>query len=104
MRRLVALSLLLALTGCDSIHIGGAFNPDAQVVSGLVSTVTISTASDGGTIVTVTILTLQRSGSSDFTTTTFCGNHVSQFPLGSQVQVNFTPGSACSTIIVIIVG
>jgi hypothetical protein len=100
----VALSLLLTLTGCDSIQIRAAFNPAVQEVSGLVSTVTISTASDGGAIVTVTILNLQRSGSDDFTTTTFCGNHVSQFPLGSQVQVNFTPGSACSTIIAIIVG
>ena len=51
--------------------IAATFNSGAQVVSGLVSTVTISTVSDGRTIVTVTILTLQRSRPDDFTTTTF---------------------------------
>ena len=104
MRRLFAFTLLLALTGCDSIQVRGAFDPGVQVVSGLVSTITVSTAIDGGTTITVTFLTLQQPGNGTLTTSTFCGNHASQFPLGSLVQVNFTPGSACSTIIVIIVG
>jgi hypothetical protein len=105
MRRYVACFLLssfvwMSLCGCGAVvHVQGALDSGVVSVSGVVSGVQVTAVPNGTVIVTIVILQ-QMMG---FTTTTFCGNVVSQFPMNSFAQVNFRPGQPCSTIVVIVI-
>jgi hypothetical protein len=48
----------------------------------------------------VTVVTFLLSGTA--TTQTFCGNFVSQFPVNTMVRVNFSPGTPCATVQLIV--
>jgi len=37
-------------------------------------------------------------------TLTFCGDQRTRFPMDQVVQVTFTPGSSCGSVIVIVIG
>ena len=67
--------------------------------SGTVSVVQL-TVVDGQT--TVTAVTLVNQGFA--TTTNFCGNVVSQFPIDSFVHINFNSGNTCATVVAITSG
>ena len=99
MKRLLCLLVFgsLLLTGCGTIIVRGALN-DTTSVSGTVSIVNLSVASDGnGASITVTVVTLLQTGTAQ--TLTFCGSQVSQFPMDTFVTARFTPGTTCSTIV-----
>jgi hypothetical protein len=105
MRRLVACFLLSSLVctvlcSCGAVRIQGFLNSDVVTVSGFVSGVQLITVvGSNGTPIEVTVVTLQQI--LGFTTTNFCGNVGAQFPMNSFLQVSFTPGQPCSTIVVI---
>ena len=107
MRRLLACFLLSSLVctilcGCGAVRIQGFLNSDVVAVSGFVSSVQLITvAGPNGTLIEVTVVTLQQT--LGFTTTNFCGNLGAQFPMNSFAQVSFKPGQPCSTIVVIVI-
>jgi len=106
MRRLVACFLLSSLVGsglcgCGAVRIQGVLGPGAETVSGFVSGVQLIMVGSNGTLIEVTVVTLQQT--LGFTTTNFCGNVVPQFPLNSFAQVSFKPGHPCSAIVVIVI-
>ena len=97
---LLASSLLCAsLCGCGAVRIQGALNSGVVSVSGVISGVQVTTIPNG--TMSVTIVTFQHV--LGFTTTTFCGNFFSQFPMNAFAQVNFQPGQFCSTIVIIFI-
>ena len=103
-RCLLACLLLSSLVcggvcGCGVVRIQGVLGAGAEAVSGFVSSVQLISVGSNGTTIEVTVVTLQQT--LGFTTTDFCGNVVTQFPMKSFVQVSFTPGQPCSTIVVI---
>ncbi len=90
------------LSGCGAWRVQGALDAGFETVDGTVSSVQVLTTGANGTGITVTIVTLQQT--LGFTTTSFCGNVSTQFPMHSFVHVNFTPGQPCSTLVVIVIG
>jgi hypothetical protein len=101
MRRLLAV-LLIWLVGCGGVVFQGALGPADTILttSGIVSVVQLSTVINNGTFISVTVVTFLLSGTA--TTQTFCGNFVSQFPVNTIVTVNFSPGTPCSTVQLIV--
>ncbi len=95
MRRIVTLLLLgsvLALQGCGDVFVGGILNP--STATGSVSIVRLTSSGDGTQMTFVTLI--QNSTSQDFN---FCGNVVDRFSVGSNVQVRFSPGTPCDSLI-----
>lgn len=91
-------SLLAQLVGCGALFVGVSSNSDnvSAIIGtvGLVHLTVVSTPT--GTSTTVTIVTLIDHGfARDFA---FCGNQSHLFPGNFNVQVNFIPGSTCSTV------
>jgi hypothetical protein len=103
MYRLLPLAFILALlilcvlvtASCGNVFVRGAINPGTQSVNGTVSIVEFSV--DGG--VSITIITLSSNGMAR--TLNFCGDQRSQFPANSQVQVSFTPGTPCDSVLAV---
>jgi hypothetical protein len=97
-RLLVALVLAgsLSAVSCGDVFVRGAINPGTQSTAGTISIVQFS-ASTGG--VSVTLITL--TGNSAPNTLSFCGDQRSLFPVDKQVQINFTPGQACATVLTV---
>ena len=94
----IALALLLiCLTGCSGFYFQNlpATGSSVTTFTGLVSVVHLSSVSNNGTFISVTIVTFLQSGNSS--TFTFCGNFVNQFPVNTMVRVNFNPGNPCAT-------
>ncbi len=90
--------LLAPLLGCGALFVGIGFNSDnVSTTIGTVSLVHLTvTSTPSGTSTTVTIVTLIDHGfARDFA---FCGNQGHLFPGNFTVQVNFIPGSICSTV------
>lgn len=95
----LALACLLTTVSCGDIFVRGAITPGTQSTSGMVSIVQFS--ADSGAGVSVTIITLI--GNSVPNTLSFCGDQRTLFPLDNQVQINFTPGQACATVLTVTV-
>ena len=76
---------------------GGAINPGTQSAAGTVTIVQFSAS--GGTGVSLTIITL--TGNSTANTLNFCGDQRTLFPVDKQVQINFTPGQPCATVLTV---
>jgi hypothetical protein len=97
---IVVLVLLCPFVGCgSSFLVAGAIHPSNVIVStGTVSFVALSVVSgSNGTFVNVTGVTLLvPMGSSSLT---FCGDQRSNFPMNSVVQVSFTDGQNCSSLV-----
>jgi hypothetical protein len=92
--------LLGSVCGCGSkFFVRGALN--SSTISGTVSIVQLTTVVDGGSSVTVTLVTFLQSGTSS--TMNFCGDQRMQFPVDQFVQANFTPGTPCASVIEIVV-
>jgi hypothetical protein len=98
-RLLVALVLAgaLAAVSCGDVFVRGAINPGTQSTTGTISIVQFSASTGGG--VSVTIITL--TGNSVPNTLSFCGDQRSLFPVDKQVQINFTPGQTCATVLTV---
>lgn len=98
MERLLSLvlSLLLFVTGCGNVFVRGAIET-GSTIQGSVSTVQIERE---GTI-QVTFVTLLQNGTSS--AIGFCGDQTALFPLDQTVRVNFNPGQACATVIVVVI-
>jgi hypothetical protein len=97
---LLAVFLAASSIGCGGTFvIRGALNPGT--ISGTISIVQLTTVLDGGTLITVTLVTFLHAGSSS--TMNFCGDQRSQFPLDRFVDATFTPGPACATVIQIVI-
>ena len=88
---------LLTTVSCGDIFVRGAINPGAQSAAGTVSIVQFSASSGNG--VSVTIITL--TGNSMANTLSFCGDQRMLFPVDKQVQINFTPGQPCATVLTV---
>jgi hypothetical protein len=90
---------LSQLLGCGSTtFVGGAIHPSNVIVTnGTVSFVALSVVSgDNGTFVNVTGVTLlEPLGTSSLT---FCGDQRPSFIMNTTVQVSFTSGQSCSTL------
>ncbi len=97
---IVVLLLACQFLGCgSSFLVAGAIHPSNVVVStGTVSFVALSVVSgSNGTFVNVTGVTLLvPMGSSSLM---FCGDQRPSFPMNSMVQVSFTEGQNCSSLV-----
>jgi hypothetical protein len=103
MKRLLPLtlvgSLLLSVIGCGAVFIGGAIQP-ATTIQGSVTNLQLGNmVNEAGGSVLVTFVTFFQSGTSS--TLAFCNNQTNRLPLNQTVNVNFTPGQPCATIIVV---
>jgi len=106
MRHLVACFLLSSLVGsvlcgCGTVRIQGVLDPGVETVIGSVSGAQLIMVGSNGTLIEVTVVTLEQT--LGFTTTNFCANFVAQFPTNSFAQVSFKQGQPCSTIVVIVI-
>jgi hypothetical protein len=91
--------MLTPLLGCGSnVFVRGTLNPN--VISGTVSFVELSTVLDGGIFISVTLVTFQQTGVS--VAQTFCGDQTSQFPPHQFIEVSFTPGPPCATLVQVV--
>lgn len=88
---------LLTTVSCGDIFVRGAINPGMQSAVGTVTIVQFSASSGAG--VSVTIITL--TGNSTANTLNFCGDQRTLFPVDKQVQINFTPGQPCATVLTV---
>ena len=97
----VLLLICLLLSGCGGFS-GSAFfdagGAGTLFASGTVSIVHLTFVSDGhGNSTTVTVVTLLQTSSAQ--ELTFCGSHVSDFPMNAFVTANYTEGPTCSNLI-----
>jgi hypothetical protein len=81
---------------CGDIFVRGALNTGSQTAIGTVSIVRFTITGAGTTI---TVVTLLQQGTAQ--TLNFCGDQRSRFPLDQPVQVTFTPGATCGSVIAI---
>lgn len=95
---ILVVACLLTTVSCGDIFVRGAINPGTQSAAGTVSIVEFSASSGSG--VSVTIITLTGS-SSMANTLSFCGDQRTLFPVDKQVQINFTPGQPCATVLTV---
>jgi hypothetical protein len=93
----LVVACLLTTVSCGDIFVRGAINLGTQSAAGTVSIVQFSASS--GTGVSVTIITL--TGNSMANTFNFCGDERTLFPVDKQVQINFTPGQPCATVLTV---
>jgi hypothetical protein len=93
----LAFTLFLSACGGGTFFVShGPGGTNVLFVSGTCSTVQqTAIVGPGGSLIVVTAVTLFSNGSA--TTTNFCGNIVSQFPLNTFVSVQFTNGSGSAT-------
>jgi hypothetical protein len=97
---LLFLLCLVQLLGCGSTtFVSGAIHPaNVVVTTGTVSFVALSVVSgSNGTFVNVTGVTLLVPMGSN--SLTFCGDQRSNFTMNTLVQVSFTSGQGCSTLV-----
>ena len=104
MKRLLSpvllLSLFLLSAGCGNVFVRGAIEA-GSTIQGSVSVVQLGNTLNGMETVQVTFVTLLQNGTSS--TIGFCGDQSVLFPLDQTVRVNFNPGQACATIVVVVV-
>jgi hypothetical protein len=95
------LVFLVVLIGCGGVTFQVNSSPgNAVTVSGLVTFVQFTAILDGGgTLVNVTVVTLQQTGVPQ--TFTFCGSQSSMFPLNQNMRVSFVPAATCGTIVAV---
>lgn len=93
----LVVACLLTTISCGDVFLRGAINPGTQTTTGTISIVQFSASSGNG--VSITIITL--TGNSVASTLSFCGDQRTLFPLDRQVQINFTPGQACATVLTV---
>jgi hypothetical protein len=93
----LVVACVLSSLSCGDIFVGGAINLGAQSAAGMVSIVQFS--ADNGSGVSITIITLTGNSAAD--TLSFCGDQRTRFPLDKQVQVKFTPGQSCATLLTV---
>ena len=93
----LVVACLLTTVSCGDIFVRGAINTGTQSAPGTVSIVQFSASSGSG--VSVTIITL--TGNSMANTFNFCGDKRTLFPVDKQVQINFTPGQPCATVLTV---
>jgi len=91
--------LLVLSSACGDIFVRGALTPGIESASGLVSIVQFSATSGQAS---VTLVTLVQSGMAN--TLSFCGDQRTRFPMDQFVRVNFTPGTLCASVILIVIG
>jgi hypothetical protein len=94
---ILVVACLLTTVSCGYISVSGAINTGTQSAAGTISIVQFSASSGSG--VSVTIITL--TGSSVSNTLSFCGDQRTLFPVDKQVQINFTPGKPCATVLTV---
>jgi hypothetical protein len=93
--------LLASLCGCGSkFFVQGAIN--TGTISGTVSMVQLTTVTENGTFVTVTLVTFLQSATSS--SMNFCGDQRALFPLDQFVRASFTTTPACASIVQVVVG
>ncbi len=104
MRRFVALSFLCValVTGCGTF-VGFVSNPGVPMnVNGTVTVVHLAVIDAangiGVTVTTVTLLDADKQAN-----LVICGDQVSLFPMNQAVQVRFTTGVPCSTLVGVVV-
>ena len=99
---LLAICMIVTLTGCGNIFVGGTVGPNSSTVSGLVSVVQLSAViGDSGTTVQVTFVTFLQDGASS--TIGFCGDERNRFPTQQVVRASFTTGQTCASIVTIVI-
>lgn len=90
-------SVVLLTSSCGTVVVQGAIN-FPTTASGFVSIVHFTFVADGnGSQTSVTVVTLLSSGNAQ--ELTFCGSHVSDFPMNTIVTAKFKQGAPCSTLI-----
>ncbi len=95
------LSLILLVSGCGTVFIGGSFNPYTQTASGVISFVQVTLVWNGNVSTQVTVVTLVNSSTrSNFT---FCGDQQEQFPMNNFATATFNPGQPCSTLLTVVI-
>ena len=104
MNRLLVFALLAAglvtFCGCGTnFRVSGAINP--QFITGTVSSAQVLVVTDGGVLITVTLVTFEQQGIAS--SMNFCGNQTSQFVPGDFVEASFTPGQPCASVLQIII-
>ena len=94
---MILCSTVLLTSACGTVIVQGAINFPTSA-SGFVSIVHFTFVADGnGSQTSVTVVTLLSSGSAQ--ELTFCGSHVSDFPMNTVVTAKYTQGAPCSKLI-----
>ncbi len=91
--------VLLLLTGCGGVQFGIHSLPANTVsASGFVTIVQLTAIGDGnGSLINVTVVTLaQPAGAHTFT---FCGSQSNLFFVNTNMQISFTQGANCATVV-----
>ena len=99
----VALAVLL-LSACGSFFVGFVSNPQipTSTVTGRVSAVILVSVNDtNGNPLSVTAVTFVTGGLAS--TSNFCGDQRSQFPMNATVQASFTRTPNCLSLVNVIV-
>ena len=94
----------LLLSGCGSFFVGFTSNPQIpnSTVTGRVSAVILASVNDmNGNPLTVTAVTFVTGGLAS--TSNFCGDQRSQFPMNATVQASFTKTPNCFSLVNVIV-
>jgi hypothetical protein len=100
--KLLLVLLLIGLAGCSGfVFVSNLPATGATSVVGFVSIVQLGTVVHDGAFVSVTFVTFLHSGTA--TNLTFCGNVASQFPLNTNLRVDFVSTAPCSTTQVVII-
>jgi hypothetical protein len=106
-RKLALFPVVLAgflLSACGSFFVGFVSNPQipTSTVTGRVSVVILVSVNDtNGNPLTVTAVTFVNGGLAS--TSNFCGDQRSQFPMNSTVQASFTKTPDCLSLVNVIV-
>jgi len=99
----VVLAVLL-LSACGSFFVGFVSNPQIpnSTVTGRVSAAILISVNDtNGNPLTVTAVTFVNGGLAS--TSNFCGDQRSQFPMNATVQASFTSTPTCLSLVNVIV-
>src|SRR5437868_1567717 len=98
----VILLCCLSLGGCGSFFVGFVSNPGGtSSVSGTVTIVNIQFFHDLSRTTLMTAVTFVNVGTS--VTIKFCGDQRNLFTVNQVVQVNFTSGFSCSTVLAVVI-
>ena len=99
MWRVLVVAVLVACLGCGGVTLRSNLQSNSSVLSltGFVSSIQTGNLVVSGGFVEVTNVTIIVNGAAS--TVTFCGALTNQFPLNSFVNMSFTPGLNCASLV-----
>lgn len=102
--RNIFIFLLWLLTGCGNVFVGFVSNPQIPSSStvGKIAEVNLGTVNDAnGNPLTITAVTLVQNGLAS--TSSFCGDQRTRFPLNQIVKIDFVKETECLFLVNVVV-